>query len=153
MARLQHDLPTYIAAANGVSIDHGYEGDFTKRVLSWWKSNATEVGACSEVARIALAMAPNSAEAERIFSLLEILFGSKQGSSLSDYSRVSILLRYKISGKRPKNGRIKVYFKRRDEALIFIDHTAHFAQKNGRKWHLIREETKRKMALLKRKAR
>jgi hypothetical protein len=36
MARLQRDLPTYIAAASGVSIDHGYEGDFTKGVLSWW---------------------------------------------------------------------------------------------------------------------
>ena len=37
MARLQRDLPTYIAAAIGVSIDHGDEGDFTKEILSWRK--------------------------------------------------------------------------------------------------------------------
>jgi len=35
MARLQRELPTYIAAATGVSIDHGDEGDFTKGILSW----------------------------------------------------------------------------------------------------------------------
>jgi hypothetical protein len=45
MVRLQRDLPTYIAAANGVSIDHGDERDFTKEIRSWWKSLASEVGA------------------------------------------------------------------------------------------------------------
>ena len=89
MARLQRDLPTYIAAANGVSIDHGDEGDFTKGILSWWKSRASEVGAWSEAARIALAMAPNSAGAERVFSLLKILFGSNQDTALSGYIRVN----------------------------------------------------------------
>jgi len=34
MARLQRDLPTYIAAANGVSIDHGDEGNSNKELLS-----------------------------------------------------------------------------------------------------------------------
>jgi hypothetical protein len=34
-ARLQLDLPTYIAAANGSSIDHGDVGGFTKGILSW----------------------------------------------------------------------------------------------------------------------
>jgi hypothetical protein len=58
MARLQRDLPTYIAAANRVSIDHGDEGDFTKEIKSWRKSHASEVGAWSEAARIYLAMAP-----------------------------------------------------------------------------------------------
>jgi hypothetical protein len=92
MARLQRDLPTYIAAAYGVSIDHGDEGDFTKEILSWWKSHASEVGAWSEVARIALAMVPNSAGAERVFSLLKILFGSDQNIALSDYIRGSVIL-------------------------------------------------------------
>jgi hypothetical protein len=35
MARLQRDLPTYIAAANGFAINHGDVGDFTKGLLSW----------------------------------------------------------------------------------------------------------------------
>ena len=63
VARLQRDLPTHIAAANGVSIDHGDEGDFTEEILSWRNRHASEVGAWSEAARIKLAMAPNSARA------------------------------------------------------------------------------------------
>jgi hypothetical protein len=52
-----------------------------------------------------------------------------------------------------ENVRKKSRSKRRGDAPISIDHTAHFAQtKKGRKWHLNREETKRKMALLKRNA-
>jgi hypothetical protein len=45
MARLQRDLPTYIAAANGFYINHSDVGDFTKRILRWLKSHAPEVGA------------------------------------------------------------------------------------------------------------
>jgi hypothetical protein len=67
------------------SIDHGDEGDFTIEILSWWKRNASEVWAWSEAARIALAKAPNSAGAERIFSLLKKLFESNQDTALSDY--------------------------------------------------------------------
>jgi hypothetical protein len=80
MARLQCDLPTYTAAANGFSIDRGDLGDFTKRNLRWLKRHASKVGAWSEAAR----MAPNSAGAERVFWLLKTLF---------DYIRGSIILR------------------------------------------------------------
>jgi hypothetical protein len=94
MVRLQRDLPTYIAAANGFSIDHGDVGDFAIGILSWWKSHASKVGAWSEAARIAFAMALNSAGAERVFSLLKNQFGSNQDTALSDYIRGSIMLRY-----------------------------------------------------------
>jgi hypothetical protein len=87
MARLQRDLPAYIAAANGFSIHHGDVGDFTKGILSWWKSHASKVEAWSEAARIAFAMAPNSAGAERILSLLKIMFGSNQDTAHSNYIR------------------------------------------------------------------
>jgi hypothetical protein len=39
-------------------------------------------------------MAPNSAGAERVFSLLKILFESNQDTALSDYIRLPIMLRY-----------------------------------------------------------
>jgi len=84
MARLQRDQPTYIAADNGFSIEHGDVGDFTKENLSWWKSHVSEVGAWSEAARIAFAMAPNSAGAERVCSLLKILLGSNKDTALPD---------------------------------------------------------------------
>jgi hypothetical protein len=94
MARLQRDLPTYIAAANGFSIDHGDVGDFTKAILSWWKSHVSEVGAWSEAARIAFAMEPDSAGAECVLKLLKILFGSNQVTAFSDNFRWSNMLRY-----------------------------------------------------------
>jgi hypothetical protein len=43
---------------------------------------------------IAFAMAPNSAGAERAFSLLKIPFGNNQDTSLADYIRGSMMLRY-----------------------------------------------------------
>jgi hypothetical protein len=69
-------------------------GDFTKEILSWWKSHVSEVGAWSEAARIAFAMAQNSAGAGRVYSLIKILLGSNQETPLSYYIRGSIILRY-----------------------------------------------------------
>ena len=84
MAALQRDLPAYVAAASGFSIDQGDVGDFTEGILGWWKSHATEVGAWGDVALIVFAMAKNSARAERVFSLLKILFGNNQDTALAD---------------------------------------------------------------------
>jgi hypothetical protein len=42
---LQRDLPAYVAAASGFSIDHGDVGNFIEGILGWWKSHAPEVGA------------------------------------------------------------------------------------------------------------
>jgi hypothetical protein len=58
------------------------------------ESDASEVGAWSEAARITFAMAPNLAGAERVFSLLKILFGSNQDTALSDSIRGPIILCY-----------------------------------------------------------
>jgi hypothetical protein len=94
MAALQRDLPAYVAAASGFSIDHGDVEDFTERILGWWKIHVSEVGAWSDAALIAFAMAPNSAGAERAFTLLKILFGNNQDTALADYIRGSMMLRY-----------------------------------------------------------
>jgi hypothetical protein len=179
MARLQRDLPTYIAAAYGVS--NG--GVFTKIILSWRRSHASEVGAWSEAARFFLAMALNSAGAERVFSLLEILFRSNQDTALFNYIRGSIMLRYNKTKRTNEGSKIKLssagnVLKRQKkktkkwlengqkctknvqkwpenkqyETSISIDHTAHFAR-NGRKMALNSRINETKMALLKRKAR
>jgi hypothetical protein len=58
------------------------------------KGHTSEFGAWSEAARIALAMAPNPAGAERVFSLLKILLRSIQDTFLYDCIRGSITLRY-----------------------------------------------------------
>jgi hypothetical protein len=60
-------------------------------------SHATEVGAWSEAGKIAFAMAPNSAGAERVLSMLKTLFGSNQDSALADFIRSSMMLHYNNS--------------------------------------------------------
>ena len=90
MAELQRDLRLYVAASAGFTINHGDVDDLTAGILTWWKNDATEVGAWSEAAKIAFAMAPNSAGAER-------LFGSNQDSALADFTRGSMMLHYNNS--------------------------------------------------------
>ena len=74
MEKIQRDLHLYVAASAGFTIDHGNADDFTAGIFTWWKNHATEVGAWSEAAKISFAMAPNSAGAERAFSMLKTSF-------------------------------------------------------------------------------
>ena len=55
--------------------------------------NAT-IPAWAHAARIAFALAPNSASCERVFSLLERMFGDAQTAALSDYMQAALMLRY-----------------------------------------------------------
>ena len=86
------------------SIDHGDVDVFTVGILTWWKNHGTEVGAWAEAARIAFAMAPNSAGAERVFSMPKTIFGSNQDSALAYFIRGAIMLHYN-STKRAAEGR------------------------------------------------
>ena len=40
------------------------------------------------------ALTPNSASAERVFSLLKHMFGDTQGGALGDYLEVALMLKY-----------------------------------------------------------
>ena len=92
VASLQRDLHLYVAAASGFSIDHSNTNAFTEGVLGWWRNHDGEVGAWDDAAQIVFAMAPSSAAAERLFSLLKTLFGSDQDSALADFIRGSLMV-------------------------------------------------------------
>ena len=47
-----------------------------------------------EVAKIVFTITPNSASSERVFSLLEAMFGKDQDMSLADLVQGSLMLRY-----------------------------------------------------------
>jgi hypothetical protein len=94
MAELQRDLHLYVAASAGFTIDHGDVGDFTAGILTLRKNHVTEIGAWTEAAKIAFAMAPNLAGAEPAFSMLKTLFGSNQESALVDFIRDWMILYY-----------------------------------------------------------
>eukprot|EP00966_Prymnesium_polylepis_P053146 1229983-Prymnesium_polylepis.1 len=74
---LLRELPAYLAASQGVVIDHS-EGkedhSFTNQVLHWWAVNGSKFPAWAKAAQIIFAFTPNSAAAERVFSLLKSMF-------------------------------------------------------------------------------
>ena len=60
----------------------------------WWRVNGKAFPAWATAARIAFAITPNSASCERVFSLLEEMFGPQQDASLADELRAAIMLAY-----------------------------------------------------------
>ena len=95
---LKAEVPAYVAVASGVTIAAGPDiAAFTAEVLGWWHANAATLPAWSEAARIAFALSPNSASCERVFSLLESMFGDAQTSALADYLQAALMLRYNRS--------------------------------------------------------
>ena len=52
--------------------------------MLFWRRNGQKFPTWAVAARIMFAMTPNSASAERVFSLLKAMFGDARASSLSD---------------------------------------------------------------------
>ena len=96
---LLHELPQYMAvAATCTGFNHDDLEEFSTALLLWWKLNQSKFPTWAHAARIAFAMLPNSAPSERVFSLVENMFGRDQISSLGDQLQGSAMLRY---NKRP----------------------------------------------------
>lgn len=96
---LKAELPAYVAAVAGVVIPSAPDiAAFTEQVLTWWRVNASRFPAWACAARIVFALSPNSASCERVFSLLESMFGDAQTSALADYLQASLMLAY--NGRR-----------------------------------------------------
>lgn len=91
---LQRDLNLYMAAARGFTVDHSDVDAFSVAVLGWWKNHGSSAGAWREAAEIVFSLTPNSASAERAFSLLKCMFGDNQERCLADLVQASIMLRY-----------------------------------------------------------
>ena len=91
---LQRDSHLYISAARSFTVDHSDVDVFTEAVLAWWKNHGASTGAWREAAEIVFSMTPNSASAERVFSLLKCMFGDLQEDCLADHVQSPIMLRY-----------------------------------------------------------
>ena len=91
---LLKQLPDYLAAAKGFTVDHKDVKVFTDSVLNWWASHGSKFPAWAEAARIVFSFTPNSAAAERVFSLLKIFFPDVRGTALADIIQSTLMLRY-----------------------------------------------------------
>jgi len=91
---LERDYHLYLSAARGFSVDDSDVDVFTEAVLAWWKNHGSSTGSWREAAEIIFSLTPNSASAERVFSLLKSMFGDKQERCLADIVQSSIMLNY-----------------------------------------------------------
>ena len=90
---LLNELPQYLAAAQGLVLDHKDIKVFTAGVLAWWANHGSKFPAWAEAARIVFSFTPNSAAAERVFSLLKMFFGDTRMSALADIIQATLMLR------------------------------------------------------------
>jgi hypothetical protein len=92
--QLLNELPSYLSAVQGFAIDHADIDMFTKGVLSWWASHGSEFPTWASAAQIVFSFTPNSAGAERVFSLLKLFFGTDRDTSLADEIQATLMLKY-----------------------------------------------------------
>ena len=94
LQKLKAELPAYQAAAAGATFDGDGVTDYSEAVLQWWACNRHKIPEWAAAARIIFAISPNSASCERVFSLLEHMFGDHMDAALSDYIESALMLRY-----------------------------------------------------------
>ena len=63
-------------------------------MLAWWAANANKFPTWAKTARMVFALTPNSASAERAFSMLKHMFGDTQGGAIGDYLEAALMLKY-----------------------------------------------------------
>ena len=92
---LKAELPLFLAAAaNAPTFDRADMAAYTEGMLTWWRTNGGGLKHWAQAARIVFAISPNSASCERVFSLLKLMWGDQQMSTLADAIRASLMLRY-----------------------------------------------------------
>lgn len=97
VADLQQERCDYKEAVSKVTIDHTENSEdhsFTEQVLKFFKEHGEDFPHWSEAARIVFSFTPNSAAAERVFSLLNSMFGDQQDNALMDYVQTAVMLKY-----------------------------------------------------------
>ena len=82
------------AAVNAPTFDRADVAAYTEGILTWWRTNYGSFKSWALAARIVFAISPNSASCERVFSLLKLMFGEQQISTLADAIRAALMLRY-----------------------------------------------------------
>jgi hypothetical protein len=94
-AALKAEVEAYrVAARAAPAMDHGSVEAFTKGVLEFWRKDGAKMPGWRKAARIIFAIPPTSAASERVFSLLEDMFGKGMEQSLADLIQAALMLRY-----------------------------------------------------------
>ena len=93
--QLKSEVEAYkTAAAAAPAMDHSDVHAFTEAVLEFWRKHGKKMPMWRKMAKRVFAIPPNSAASERVFSLLEAMFGKDQVAALSDMIQGALMLRY-----------------------------------------------------------
>ena len=90
LSELKDEFPKYYVLAAEVSSDISS--------LDFWKDHTASIQIWSNTAQNVLLLQPSSAAAERVFSVLNNTFASKQLRALEDYVEASVMLQYNKRG-------------------------------------------------------
>ena len=91
---LKRELPAYLSKCAGKVYDHEDVDKFTNDVLNFWANYGREFPTWALAMQIVGSFTPNSAAAERVFSMLKLMFGDTQMSALADMIQAALILRY-----------------------------------------------------------
>ena len=91
---LKRELPAYLSKCAGTAYDHNDVDKFTTDVLGFWSNHGKDFPTWALAMQIVGSFTPNSAAAERVFSLLKVMFGDQQMSALADYIQTALMLAY-----------------------------------------------------------
>lgn len=91
---LKRELPAYLSKCAGKAYDHEDVDKFTKDVLNFWANHGREFPTWALAMQIVGSFTPNSEAAERVFSMLKLMFGDTQMSALADIIQAALMLRY-----------------------------------------------------------
>lgn len=95
LPQLKAQIPAYLAMAAAFECDMDDVSSFTTSVLHFWKcASQNTLSEWKKAARIVFCMSPNSASCERVFSLLDAMYGDSQMLCLADHLQASLMLRY-----------------------------------------------------------
>ena len=92
---LKAEVDAYrVAARSAPTMDHKDVKAFTAAVRSFWRTHGTKMPTWRKAAKIVFTIPPTSAASERVFSLLEAMFGKDHDAALSDLIQGALMLRY-----------------------------------------------------------
>jgi hypothetical protein len=94
--QLKAEVSAYLNAATTTTITFNINSveDFTKNVLRFWRENKSKLKVWARAARIVFAIPSTSASSERVFALLNNIFGDQQLSAMSDYLQAALMLSF-----------------------------------------------------------
>ena len=87
---MKTEVHAYLSVCAGVVVDTSSMHNFTESVLIFWRKFPT----WGKAASIIFSMTPNTAGAERVFSLLKLMFGDSRTCVLADFIEGSLMLKY-----------------------------------------------------------